>query len=357
MKQTLRPNSFQPRKGRIPPSTALTAVAVGVIFVLLGCSLFSPTPVPLIFPTLVLAPQPSALPELTAAPPPPPPGQAGGKIAFTCQVFRVQAADQICLMNSDGSGFRRLTTDDSHRHFYPSIAADGQSVVYVSNASGKKDPAGNVYYDIYEMNIGTGEVRQVTSELGILTAPEVSPDGTQIVFTNSDGPHEAVWLMGRDGSNPHRIFGSDTVSGWDPTWSPDGKQILFASTAPEGGIQLFIMNADGTSPRQASNLPNLRGRSDWSVRNQISTYSGEAWAREIFIFSAENPAATQVSPAGGNGQGPSFSPDGNWIAFTAYYGHLHEADGCEIYIMRIDGTDLTRLTENTYCDWQPRWGP
>jgi Tol biopolymer transport system component len=260
-------------------------------------------------------------------------------------------------MNGDGSGFRRLTTDDAHRHFYASLAPDGQNVVYVSNASGKRDPAGNVYYDIYEMNIASGEVRQVTSELGILTAPEVSPDGAQIVFTNSDGPHEALWLMARDGTNPHRIFGSDAVSGWDPTWSPDGKQILFASTAPGGDFELFIMNADGTSPRQVSSLPSLRGRSDWSVLNQLTTYSGESWAREIFLFSPDNPAATQVSPPGGNGQGPSFSPDGKWIAFTAYYDHLHEPDACEIYIVRTDGTDLTRLTDNAYCDWQPRWGP
>jgi tricorn protease len=65
----------------------------------------------------------------------------------------------------------------------------------------------------------------------------------------------------------------------------------------------------------------------------------------------------QVSPKGGNSQGPSFSPDGQWIAFTAYFDGFNDINGCEIYIIRTDGTDLRRLTKNDYCDYQPRWGP
>jgi Tol biopolymer transport system component len=60
---------------------------------------------------------------------------------------------------------------------------------------------------------------------------------------------------------------------------------------------------------------------------------------------------------GTNSLAPSFSPDGRWVAFTGYMDHPHEDDGCEIYIMRIDGSDIRRLTDNDYCDYQPRWGP
>lgn len=351
-------------RARPVPPTALVLGALAAIFVILACSLSAPTPPPLNFPTLVLTPQasapapvPSGVPELPTAEGTLSAPTRGGHIAFTCQLYKLQASDQICLMNADGSGFRRLTTDDYKRHFYASIAPDGQSVVYVSNASGKTDPVGNVYYDIYEINLSTRETKQLTDELGILTAPEISPDGTQIVFTNSDGPHEAIWLMGRDGSNAHSVYGTNLVSAWDPTWSPDGTQILFASNAPGGAIQLFTMNPDGSDVRQVSNLPDLRGRSDWSGQGQMTTYSGQAWAREIVLFTPDDPVARQVSPSGGNGQGPSFSPDGNWIAFTGYYDHFLDANGCEIYVVRIDGTGLARLTDNAYCDWQPRWGP
>ena len=85
--------------------------------------------------------------------------------------------------------------------------------------------------------------------------------------------------------------------------------------------------------------------------------SGEAWHREVYIMNADGTNARVLSPVGGNSQGPSISPDGKWIAFTAYFDHPNDDHGCEIYIIRIDGTDLRRLTDNDYCDYQPRWGP
>jgi len=35
---------------------------------------------------------------------------------------------------------------------------------------------------------------------------------------------------------------------------------------------------------------------------------------------------------------------------------MYEPDGCEIYTMMITGEQLTRLIDNDYCDWEPRWG-
>ncbi len=107
-----------------------------------------------------------------------------------------------------------------------------------------------------------------------------------------------------------------------------------------------------------TNLPAIRGRSDWSPDGgYIVTYSGEAWNREVYIMDADGSNARQLTPSGGNSQGPSFSPDGQWVVFTAYFDHPGDDHGCEIYIIRIDGTDLRRLTNNDYCDYQPRWGP
>jgi Tol biopolymer transport system component len=55
---------------------------------------------------------------------------------------------------------------------------------------------------------------------------------------------------------------------------------------------------------------------------------------------------------GSDNRGPTFSPDGAWIAFTS----IRDGDN-EIYAIRPDGTGLTQLTTNTRPDWQPRWGP
>ncbi|GAB4487958.1 MAG: hypothetical protein Fur0016_05100 [Anaerolineales bacterium] len=303
-----------------------------------------PTPLPLIFPT---RPPESSPPEPesrfeTPSPLSLSPASGGGKIAYVCQIFRVPESDQICIMDSDGTNQRRLTTSDTARHYYPSLAPDGQSVLFSSNMDGT-----NFY--IYELKL-TGELTNLWRP-GV--APEVSPDGRLIAFAQSDGKNNMIMVMNRDGSNPRLL----TSNGWDPTWSPDGQKILFASQV--GGLsQLMTINLDGSGLQQVSDLPLLRGRSDWSSDGRhLVTYSGRSWERELFIIPLDGSPVRQLTPPGGNSQGPTFSPDGQWVAFTAYFDRFRNVHGCEIYKMRIDGTGLTRLTNNDYCDWQPRWGP
>jgi TolB protein len=270
-----------------------------------------------------------------------------GKIAYTCQIYNYRSNEQICIINADGSGWKRLSAEDGFRHYYPSLAPDGDSVVYSAFRE-------NNVYEIYEVNLD-GNATRLTDRLGVLTAPEISPDGSLIAFmrwTPISNQHQ-IWVMDRDGGNPRQVVSG---SGWDPTWSPDGSRILFASDR-SGGTQLWVVGLDGSGLRQISNLPAIRGRSDWSSQDQIVTYSGEAWKRELFLMDSDGANTHQLTPPGGNSQGPSFSPDGGWVAFTAYFDRYSDIHGCEIYILRVDGTNLRRLTDNAYCDYQPRWGP
>ena len=84
---------------------------------------------------------------------------------------------------------------------------------------------------------------------------------------------------------------------------------------------------------------------------------GGPFMHETFVMNVDGSSLHQVSEPGNNSQGESFSPDGEWIAFSAYTDVANRnASSCEIYIMRSDGSDVRRLTENGYCDYQPRWG-
>ena len=263
---------------------------------------------------------------------------------YVCQIFAVQERDQICLINADGTGQRRLTSDDNARNFYPSVSPDGNSVLYSSNQNGN--------FEIYELVLATGQLTRLGGTVGI--APEVSPDNRHVAFTRSDGQNtDTIWVMDRYGLNPHEVYND----GWDPTWSPDGSRILFATMIKDKS-QLAVINLDGTGFQVLTDLPDLRGRSDWSSDGMhLITYSGPPWGRELYLMNADGSDEHQIGRTGGDSQGPSFSPDGHWVVFTAYFDHYRSVNGCEIYIMRIDGSDLRRLTNNAYCDWQPRWGP
>jgi TolB protein len=296
-------------------------------------------------------PAPTSNPDspISAIPIPSPADQLMGHIVFTCQLFKAQYANQICIMNADGSGFRRLTWQDNLQNFYPSFSPDGRNVLY----AGFREE--NVY-EIYNVNVSDGTENRLTNRVGILTSPEFSPDGQKIVFTRNNPRTNEFQIMIMD-ANGDNVGNIPQVQGWDTTWSPDGKKILFAS-GQDGLTQLFTINLNGKGLARVTNLPAIRGRSDWSPDGQlIVTYSGEAWHREIFIMNADGSNVRQLTPTGGNSQGPAFSPDGKWVAFTAYFDHPGEDHGCEIYVIRIDGSDLRRLTNNDYCDYQPRWGP
>ena len=293
-------------------------------------------------------PMPTAIPS-DEIPSPSPADGLTGHIVFTCQIFKTQASNQICIMNADGSGFRRLTTDDTKQHFYPSLAPDGQSVLYSAFLETNN-------YEIYELELADGSVNRLTNVYGVETAPEFSPDGQFLTYAKYNASNEnfQIIIANRNGGSAGNIPG---VQGWDPTWSPDGKRILFASDS-RGLVQLYTVKLDGKNLTAITNLPAIRGRSDWSADgNYIVTYSGPAWNRELFLMNADGSASHQLTPSGGNSQGPSFSPDGKWVAFTAYFDKYGDDHGCEIYVIRIDGTDLRRLTNNDYCDYQPRWGP
>ena len=228
------------------------------------------------------------------------------------------------------------------RSFYPSLTPDGNSVVFSSNLDGN--------FKLYEMRLD-GQITALGDTIGF--APEVSPDNKRVVFANSNGQAQMIWLMERDGSQQRLLY----KDAWDPTWAPDGERVLFATTI-DNKPQLASIKIDGTGFQQLTDLPYLRGRSDWSADgSHIVTYSGQAWQRELYMLNSDGSDTHQITVSGGNSQGPTFSPDGQWVAFTAYYDSIGNNNGCEIYIMQINGDNLKRLTTNSYCDWQPRWGP
>lgn len=299
----------------------------------------------------------STPPTATQAPPTPTPtfepgGRPRGKIVYVCQYSKQSGRNQICIMNADGSDPRTLTQGGQYDDFFPSITPDGQYVLFASNRTGR--------YQIYEYQLASDQLTQLTEFTNISAfAPTASPDGRWIVFyATRDGQtypaSHSIWVMARDGTGALQLT-QRTGGGWDPVWSPDSTRIQFAGEV-NGFPQLFVMNADGSQLNQVTRLSGLRGRNDWSVNGLLATYLGGSWDRDIYVFDTQGENVVQLTD-GGNNLAPSFSPDGQWLTFMSYRDNPRQDLGCEIYVMRVDGTDARRLTSNDICDWQPRWGP
>jgi TolB protein len=263
----------------------------------------------------------------------------GGRIVFTCTIEKF---NQLCLMNADGSGWKRLT-DRSANDYYPAFSHDGTRIVFVSNQSG--------LFEIYLRYPALSEEQQLTDGLGSISAPDISPDGERVVFAAKfAGGDSSIWIMNIDGSQAQPL----TDSKWDeidPSWSPDGKQIAFAA-ARGGYVELFTMNAEGEDIRQVTNgVQGIGGRSSWSPDGRwLAFYAGPRGDRDIYLVEVASGKALRLT-YGGNNTAPCFSPDGMWLVFSSSRDGDHE-----IYVMKVDGTQVTQLTDNDYDDWQPSWG-
>ncbi len=294
-----------------------------------------PAAATLAFPSPVPA-TPASLPSLTPDPNLP---ALPGKLVFVCFI---DSFDEICWMDPNGQEIRRLT-NNAATDFYPEFSPDGQWIIFSSRRDGQ--------FELYRMDLNGGQLVRLTTGLGSLFAPTVSPDGSQIAFTNARGGVQSIWVMDWDGGNPQPLT-DDTADDLDPSWSPNGQFISFASSRA-GGVQLFLIDVSTRAISQVTrDIPDIGGRNDWSPDGtRLAFYAGPAADRNIFTINLKGEDLQQLS-SGGDNLAPSYSIDGAWIVFTSF------RDGNnELYRMRTDGSEITRLTFNTRSDWQPRWGP
>ncbi|MEM7334273.1 MAG: protein kinase, partial [Chloroflexota bacterium] len=265
-----------------------------------------------------------------------------GLIAFTCFI---DGFDDICTVDATNGTYARLTAVEA-TDFYASISpTDGQIII-----SSRRDGS----FAVFAFDQNGENLQQVgPAGLGSYFAPAISPDGTQIAFTLAANDAQNIWIMNRDGSSPRQLTQIDANS-VDPVWSPDGTQIAFATDKDQvdDGFTHYIINVDGTGLQKVEADVALKGgRSDWSPDGQwLTFYAGPRDDRDIYITAVNSPEVYRLTD-GGRNLAPSFSRQGDWITFTSY------RDGdAEIFIMRLDGSGVQQLTFNTYPDYQPRWG-
>jgi Tol biopolymer transport system component len=125
------------------------------------------------------------------------------------------------------------------------------------------------------------------------------------MFTYHAGNNNAqLWIMDRDGNNPKKFYSAPGQDAHDPTWSPDGKQILFALGKGESN-KLYIIDFAGSEPRLINSTIDTRGRSDWSINDLIAFDMGSPFNHDVYVMNVDGTELHQFSR--NNAQGASLS--------------------------------------------------
>lgn len=145
---------------------------------------------------------------------------------------------QVFLMNVDTLS-RRVLDSERNMTFAPRFSPDGRKVV-MSLSNGAKS-------DIYSFDLATGQKVQLTNTSAIDTAPSYSPDGNQIVFESDRGGGQQIYVMPSNGGPAQRIsFGTGRYG--TPVWSPRGDMIAFTNIS-NGRFHIGVMRTDGSQEK------------------------------------------------------------------------------------------------------------
>jgi hypothetical protein len=191
-----------------------------------------------------MTPPPSATPTLTpTATPTGIPQILQGKIAFLTDRFGGKEPT-VLVMNPDGTGLARLNVTWAYYRALEldTFSPDRSQRLVVRGSQGA--------YEIWVQNTADGWTWYLTGAGRVAYDPSWSPDSTHIAFVAQAGGNDEIFVLNKDTQQEIRLTNNQWE--WDkhPSWSPDGRQIVFWSNRETGRKQIWIMNADGSEQRQ-----------------------------------------------------------------------------------------------------------
>jgi eukaryotic-like serine/threonine-protein kinase len=258
----------------------------------------------------------------------------------------------LFVMGATGESVRRLTAEG----FDPAWSPDGKLLAYSTEAV--IDPyARNTRAELWTVEVASGTTTRLLE--GDAVQPAWSPDGRHIAYWANTGGQRDIWMVDAAGGTPVAVT-RDAATDWSPEWSPDGAWLYFSSD--RGGTMNLWRVAVDAGGGSAGAAPQAITNGFTGIGYARFAADGRRLAVMAYNRSYELSLAPFDSARGGNVgaeravRSPSLgwcsaSPSGEWLACTSRGAQE------DIVLMRADGSETVRLTDDPVKDRNATWSP
>ncbi|HUR46720.1 MAG TPA: hypothetical protein VMZ27_12655, partial [Candidatus Saccharimonadales bacterium] len=224
----------------------------------------------------------------------------------------MKSVNNIWKISERGGKATQVTHHTSGNLFFPSISADGKTIVYEEN------------FGLWKLDVGSGK----SSEIHLHITSDVKDNEVMLRTISSEAEsfglspstkraaistHGEIFTVATDRGEVQRV----TESFWReqaPRWSPDGKLIAFTSDK-DGSEEVWVADERGRNPKKLTAVDCEKFALQWAPDSKSLLWSGsDHKLRRVFVEDGK----TDVLAGSENGpvSTPQFSPDGKWISYT-----------------------------------------
>ena len=328
-------------------------------------------------------------------------------LAFAGALLVVGSAGTTVLAEQEGHeaellGNIRQLTFEGRRAGEGYFNADGTKLIFQS----EREP-GNPFYQIYLMDLETGDTDLVSPGLGKTTCAWIHPDNERMLFASTHldpevlakqkeeyelrekGGRRYSWSFdefydifegpidaGADGERAYKNLTSALGYDAEASYSPDGKEILFASNrhAYEGELSqedqiqlakdpsyfmdLYVMNADGSNVRRLTDTPGYDGGPFYSADGEKIVwrrFAEDGHSAEVYTANPDGTGEKRLTDLGAMSWAPYFHPSGDYVIFAT---SVHGFANFELYLVDSAGEkEPVRVTSDERFDSLPVFSP